>query len=55
MSIYVATTGQPYIVRVEMKGEGELDVTEFGAKFDDITAPPASQVVDLSALTGMGK
>jgi hypothetical protein len=54
-SIFVATVGQPYIVRVEMKGEGELDVTEFGAKFDDVKAPPADQVVDLSGLMGMGK
>ncbi len=51
-SIFVAATGEPYIVRVEMKGEGHLDVTEFGASFADIVAPPANQVVDLSALLG---
>jgi hypothetical protein len=55
VSIFVATVGEPYIVRVEMKGEGELDVTEFGAKVDDIKAPPADQVVDLSGVLGMGK
>ncbi|GIH10737.1 hypothetical protein Rhe02_88040 [Rhizocola hellebori] len=53
-SIFVATTGEPYIVRVELK-DGALDVSEFGAKFDDIVAPPADQVVDLSGLMGMGK
>jgi hypothetical protein len=50
--IYVAATGQPYIVRVEMPGEGHLDVSDFGAKLDDVKAPPKEQVIDLSALLG---
>jgi hypothetical protein len=55
VSIFVATVGEPYIVRVEMDGEGELDVTEFGTQVEDIKAPPADQVVDLSGLMGMGR
>jgi hypothetical protein len=54
-SIFVAATGEPYIVRVEMRDKGELNVADFGANFDDVKAPPADQVVDLSALLDMGK
>jgi hypothetical protein len=52
VSIFVATTGEPRVVRVVMPG-GELDVSDFGATVDDIKAPPAEQVVDLSALSGL--
>jgi hypothetical protein len=33
-----------------LTGSGAIDFSEFGATFDDIKAPDASQVVDLSAL-----
>ena len=50
-TVYVATTGKPYPIRMEgLTGSGAIDFSEFGATFDDIKAPDASQVVDLSAL-----
>jgi hypothetical protein len=50
-TIYVATTGKPYPVRLEgPNAAGSIDFSEFGATFDDIKAPPANEVVDLSAL-----
>lgn len=49
-SIYVATTGEPYILRVEMTGQGFLNVSDFGVKTDLVQAPAKEQVVDLSGL-----
>jgi hypothetical protein len=50
-SLYVATRGEPYPVRVEgPPGQGQIDLSEFGAAFDEIKAPPADQVVDMSKL-----
>jgi hypothetical protein len=52
-TIYIATTGKPYPVRLEgPSGQGAIDFSEFGATFDEIKAPPASEVVDLSAFMG---
>jgi hypothetical protein len=52
-TIYVATTGKPYPIRLEgPSGAGAMDITEFGATFEEIKAPAASEVVDLSAFIG---
>jgi hypothetical protein len=53
-TLYIATTGEPYPLRIESKdaAEGGLDFTEFGAEFADIVAPAAKDVVDLEKLTG---
>jgi hypothetical protein len=53
-TLYIATTGEPYPLRIESKdaAEGGLDFTEFGAEFADIVAPAANEVVDLEKLMG---
>lgn len=49
-TIYVATTGEPYPVRIEStSGEGAIDFSDFGTDAQ-VTAPPASEVFDLSSL-----
>jgi hypothetical protein len=54
--IYIATTGKPYPVRLEGPGgQGAIDFSDFGATFEEIKAPAASEVVDLSAFIGGGK
>jgi len=46
--LYVATTGEPYPIRMEDSGGGNgLDFTEYGATVE-IKAPSADQVVDVS-------
>jgi hypothetical protein len=45
--IYVALTGEPYIVRVDDKDMGTLDITEIGTVVT-ISAPPASDVIDFA-------
>jgi len=48
-TIYVATTGEPYPIRLEAKAGGAgLDFSDFGATVD-IKAPTADQVFDATA------
>ncbi|MDI1465636.1 hypothetical protein QEZ54_32165 [Catellatospora sp. KI3] len=50
-SLYVATTGEPYPLRLAgPAGEGQIDFTDFGAKFDELKAPAEADVFDLGAL-----
>ncbi|MBV1855648.1 hypothetical protein [Catellatospora tritici] len=50
-TLYVATTGEPYPLRLAgPTGEGQVDFTDFGAKFDELKAPADADVLDLSAL-----
>jgi hypothetical protein len=50
-TLYVATTGEPYPLLMEgPAGEGQLVFSDFGATFDDIKAPAASEFVDLDKL-----
>ncbi|MEV0898823.1 hypothetical protein [Actinoplanes sp. NPDC049802] len=50
--LFVATTGEPYPVRLgAATGEG-VSFSEFGGTFDDIKAPAADQVLDMAALSG---
>jgi hypothetical protein len=50
-ALYVATKGEPYPIRIEgPPGQGQVDFSDFGAAFDEIVAPPAEQVVDMSKL-----
>ncbi|MBO3743604.1 hypothetical protein [Actinoplanes flavus] len=50
--LFVATTGEPYPLRMgEATGDG-ITFTEFGDTFADIKAPAADQVLDMAALTG---
>ncbi len=46
-ALYVAAEGEPYPLRVEHGADGKIDFSEFGAKFDDIKAPPADKVISL--------
>jgi hypothetical protein len=51
-SLYVATTGKPYPIRIEGSEAGQsLDFSDFDATVK-IEAPPASQVFDLQGLIG---
>ncbi|MFC8297261.1 hypothetical protein [Micromonospora orduensis] len=51
-TLYVATTGEPYPIRLEggQDATGQITFSEFGATFDDVKAPPADQVVDFDQL-----
>ncbi|MGK5683142.1 hypothetical protein [Actinoplanes sp. URMC 104] len=51
-TLYVATTGQPYPVRLTgpTPADGALAFTEFGATFPEIKAPAAADVMDLDKL-----
>ncbi|WP_250031053.1 hypothetical protein [Paractinoplanes maris] len=53
-TLWIATTGEPYPLRIEGKdaAEGGLDFTEFGEEFADIVAPAAKDVVDIEKLSG---
>lgn len=46
-ALYVAAEGEPYPLRVEHGTDGKIDFSEFGAKFDEIKAPPADKVISL--------
>jgi hypothetical protein len=46
-AFYVALEGEPYPLRLDSKAEGKLDISEFGAKFDDFKAPAADKVISL--------
>jgi hypothetical protein len=45
--LYVAAEGEPYPLRAEGAAVGKIDFSEFGAKFDEIKAPPADKVLSL--------
>ena len=47
--VWVATEGEPYPLRLDAGADGAVDFTEYGATLN-LTAPPASEVVDLSKL-----
>jgi hypothetical protein len=47
--IYVATTGEPYPLRVEAKTGEKMEIVEIGANAT-ITAPAAADILDLEAL-----
>lgn len=52
-TLYVATTGEPYPVRLESRNAtegGQLTFSDFGATFNDLKAPPESEVVDFEQL-----
>jgi hypothetical protein len=56
-TIYIATQGEPYVVRVVAPGGASTGVSNF---FDylkpvQIQAPPASEVVDIAALRPSGR
>ncbi|MCC9306978.1 hypothetical protein LN042_07630 [Kitasatospora sp. RB6PN24] len=48
-TVYVATQGQPYLLRMENKGSdgGSVDFSDFNKPLN-IQAPPADQVIDFS-------
>jgi hypothetical protein len=46
-AFYVAAEGEPYPLQVDMGADGKLEFSDFGAKFDDIKAPPADKVISL--------
>ncbi|MGC5322531.1 hypothetical protein ACPXB5_27805 [Micromonospora arida] len=51
-TLYIATTGEPYPVRMEggQDAAGQITFSDFGATFDELKAPPANQVVDFDQL-----
>ncbi|MEU7611245.1 hypothetical protein [Micromonospora sp. NPDC049204] len=52
-TLYIATTGEPYPVRVEGNGAdagSQITFSDFGATFDELKAPPADQIVDFDQL-----
>jgi hypothetical protein len=53
-TLYVATVGQPYPLRLDgpTAAAGSITFSEFGTAFTDIKAPAATDVVDLSKLGG---
>lgn len=46
-AFYVAAEGEPYPLRLDNGAALKIDFSEFGAKFDDIKAPPADKVISL--------
>lgn len=52
-TLYVATIGEPYPVRLESQnpGEGQITFSDFGATFDDLKAPAEAEVIDLEQLS----
>ncbi|MFF0154929.1 hypothetical protein [Micromonospora sp. NPDC005203] len=52
-TLYIATTGEPYPVRVEgsnADGASQITLSDFGATFDELKAPAADQIVDFDQL-----
>jgi hypothetical protein len=53
-TLYVATTGEPYPLRL-VSGDaaegGQVDFTDFGGTFDDLKAPAEAEVIDLNELS----
>lgn len=54
--IYIATRGEPYVIRVEAPGGVSTGFTDFSdyRKPVEIDVPPADQVIDISALKTTG-
>lgn len=50
--LFVATTGEPYPLKVGNTTGDALLFTEFGATFAEIAAPAPGQVIDIATLTG---
>ncbi|GAA4951456.1 hypothetical protein [Actinoplanes utahensis] len=50
--VFVATTGEPYLLKIGNTAGDALVFTEFGATFADLKAPAAGQVIDMATLTG---
>ncbi|MBM2614532.1 hypothetical protein JIG36_03055 [Actinoplanes sp. LDG1-06] len=52
-TLYIATTGEPYPVRLAgpTPADGALTFSEYGETFADIKAPAAAEVVNLESLT----
>jgi len=50
--LYIATTGEPYPLRLAGKGGSAVVLSAFGEAFTDITKPAANQIVDMSKLGG---
>ncbi|HEX2774291.1 MAG TPA: hypothetical protein VHN18_17935, partial [Micromonosporaceae bacterium] len=52
-ALYVATTGQPYPLLVvgSNPADGEVAFSDFGATFEDLKAPPESDVIDLEEVS----
>lgn len=48
--LYVATTGEPYPVKMERPAPEGLSFSEFNQTFADLKAPPAAEVVDQASL-----
>ncbi|GIE75338.1 hypothetical protein Aph02nite_12880 [Actinoplanes philippinensis] len=49
--VFVATTGEPYPVRIGKSATGEgVTFSKFGEKFEAIAAPAADQVIDQNSL-----
>jgi hypothetical protein len=51
--LWIATTGEPYPVRMDGKGDAKLVFSGFGAPVTGITQPPAAQIVFIGQ--GQGK
>ncbi|MCM0676048.1 hypothetical protein NCC78_15310 [Micromonospora phytophila] len=53
-TLWVATIGEPYPVRVESKetGQGQITLNDFGTTFPQLKAPTEDQVVDLEKFKG---
>lgn len=51
--IWVATTGEPYPVRMDGRGDAKLVFSGFGAPVTGIAPPPADQIVEIGQ--GQGK
>jgi hypothetical protein len=53
-TLFVATEGKPYPLRIDgpTPADGGIRFSDFGATFTDLTAPPATQVIDLAKLAG---
>ncbi|MFB9239880.1 hypothetical protein ACFFWC_30880 [Plantactinospora siamensis] len=51
-TLYVATVGEPYPVRIQGKtaADGGINFSDFGATFSEIKPPAAADVVDLSKI-----
>ncbi|MDG4811271.1 hypothetical protein O7634_31340 [Micromonospora sp. WMMD1120] len=51
-TLYIATTGEPYPIRLEggQDADGQVTFSEFGATFDDVKAPAEDQVIDFEQL-----
>ena len=53
-TLFVATEGEPYPLRIDgpTPADGGIRFSDFGATFTDLTAPAATEVIDLAKLAG---